>query len=51
MTRCLLWGGNAVVFAALAAHPNLPTGWSIAAATVAVACWVRGFVLAGRAND
>ncbi|MGJ4801782.1 hypothetical protein [Luteimonas sp. SDU82] len=46
MTRCLIWGGNSIVFAALAAHPNLPTGWSIAAAAVAVACWSRGFQVA-----
>lgn len=50
MTRCLLWGANAVIFAALAAHPNLPTGWSIAAALIATAAWVRGFLLAGRVD-
>jgi len=51
MTRCLVWGAYAILCAALAAHPGLPTGWSIAAAPVAVACGVRGFVLAARAND
>jgi len=46
MTRCLLWGANSIVFAALAAHPNLPTGWSIAAGVVAAAAWLRGFQVA-----
>lgn len=46
MTRCLLWGANAVIFAALAAHPLLPAGWSIAAGAVAVAAWLRGFQVA-----
>jgi len=49
MIRCFLWGANAVIFAALAAHPNLPTGWSIAAALIATAAWVRGFLLARHA--
>ena len=46
MIRCLLWGANSIVFAALAAHPNLPTGYSIAAAGVAVLAWLRGFQVA-----
>lgn len=46
MTRCLIWGGNSIVFAALAAHPNLPLAPSIVAGIVAVACWTRGFQVA-----
>lgn len=46
MIRCLLWGANSIVFAALAAHPHLPTGYSIAAASIAVAAWLRGFQVA-----
>lgn len=49
MIRCLLWSANAILFALLAAHPNLPTGWSIAAAVVAVAAWLRGFEVARHA--
>lgn len=46
MTRCLLWGANSIVFAALAAHPMLPDAWSGIAAVVAVLCWLRGFQVA-----
>lgn len=51
MTRCLLWGGNCIVFAVLAVHPNLPTGLSGIAAAVAVGCWLRGFHLARWGSD
>lgn len=46
MIRCLLWGANSIIFAALAAHPNLPTAWSVGAAIVAVGAWLRGFQVA-----
>lgn len=46
MTRCLLWGANSIIFAALAVHPSLPTGLSGIAAAVAVGCWLRGFQVA-----
>lgn len=46
MTRCLLWGANSIVFAALAAHPNLPLAPSIVAGIVAAAAWLRGFQVA-----
>lgn len=46
MTRCLIWGANSVVFAALAAHPNLIGTPAALCAVVAVACWLRGFQVA-----
>lgn len=46
MIRCLLWGANSIIFAALAAHPNLPPAPSMVAGIVAVVCWLRGFQVA-----
>lgn len=46
MTRCLVWGANSIIFAALAAHPMLPGVWSSVFAVVAILCWLRGFQVA-----